>query len=98
MCHPSGSLCLTNQRCAQAGDIERSGVVSGAIPETARLGTAQPGSPVIDHPTMGRGCVRVRRAATARAYVRGVAGLLPFQADASEKTLIAQHAPELSTD
>ena len=97
MLHPSGGLCVTNQGCAQAGEIDGSGIVSGAIPETGRIGAAEPGSPVVDLAAMLRGTEGVGRTATAWTHMRGVARLLPFQADASQKALVAEHPPEFST-
>ena len=91
------ALCMTNQGCTQAGDIQGSRIISGPIPATSRIGAAEPGSPVIDCVAMLRRRVRVGRAATAWADMRGLTGLLPFQTNTRQETLVAQHAPQFST-
>ena len=88
---------MTNQSCAQAGDIDRSRIISGAVPEAVGIGAAKPGSPVIDLVALSRRRVRVGRTATARADMRGMAGLLPFEADSREVTFVAQDAPQFPT-
>lgn len=85
---------MTNQGYAQAGNVDGSGIVSGAIPETGRIGAAQPGPPVVDLAAMLRRAERKGRAAAPWAGMRGVARLLPFKTNACEKAFVTQDAPE----
>src|SRR5437660_3236519 len=95
MDHFACGLCVTNEGRPQAGDIERSRVIAGAIPETGGIGAAEPGSPVVDRFAMRGGCEGVSRAATAWAHMRGVARLLPFQTDTCQKAFVAKASPEV---
>ena len=69
MLYPSAGLCVTNQGCAQAGNIKRGGIISGAIPETHQIGAAEPGSPVDDFVPMSGGRVGVGGLATTWAHM-----------------------------
>src|SRR5258708_39744684 len=94
MHHFAGGLGMTNQRCAQARNIQGSRVISGPIPQTCGIGAAEPGSPVNDGvPIAWRG-VGVGGLATAGADMRGLSRLLPLQAPSSKKTLVAQDSPQ----
>jgi len=88
---------MTNQSCAQAGDIQRSGIVPGAIPETSRIGAAEPGSPVVDPAAMLRGTERVCGTPTAWADMRNLARLLPLQAHPSKKALVTKHTLQFAS-
>ena len=85
---------MTNQGYAQAGDIDRSRIISGPIPEALRIGAAEPGSPIVDLAAMLRRTERMGRAAAPWAGMRGVARLLPFKTNACEKAFVAQDSPE----
>ncbi|SRR5258708_1274828 len=98
MHHPSGGLCLTNQRCAQASDVHRSRIISGPIPATDGIGAAEPGAPLLDGVAMIRRPIGAGWLTTAGADVRGLPGLLPLQPHSSKKALVAQDAPQCSTD
>src|SRR5215469_15730301 len=88
---------MTNQSYAQAGDIDRSRIISGPIPEALGIGAAEPGSPVIDLVVMVRRRVRVGGTATTRTDMRGMAGLLPLEANSRQETFVAQHSPQFPT-
>ena len=96
MHHSSGSLGMTDQGCAQASNIEGSGVISGPIPATLRIRAGEPGSPIVDCGTMCWGCVGICGLATPWAGMRSMARLLPFQANAGKETLVTQHAPQFA--
>src|SRR3989442_13774537 len=94
MHHPSGGLCMTNQSCAQARNIEGCRIVSRPVPETCGIGAAEPGSPVDDFAPMCGGRVGVGGLATAWAHMGSLPGLLPLQAHSAQKALVAQNAPQ----
>src|SRR5215470_17240701 len=98
MFHPSGGVCMTNQGCAQAGDIERGRIISGAIPEACGIGAAEPGSPVNHFVPMLWGGIGIGRCPAPWTGMRGMTGLLPFQTNPCKETFVAQDTPQLAPD
>src|SRR5262245_45340937 len=94
MLHPSGGLCMTNQDCAQAGNVQRGRIIPGAIPETLRIGAGKPGSPVANGAAMMRGSVGVGWFPAPRAGMRGMTRVLPLQANSHKETFVAQDTPQ----
>ena len=80
MFDPFSCLCMTNQGCAQAGDIERRGVITGAIPATGRIGTTQPGTPFRDRVAVLRGGVGLCGVSAAWTDMRRLPGLVQLLA------------------
>ncbi len=82
---------------AQAGNIERGGVIPRAIPATGRA--MQPRTPIDGFfPVVERrGAIGVGGFATVGAGVRGAARLNLACPDPKEMTLVLEHAPQLAS-
>src|SRR5712692_6064089 len=98
MMYASGILYVSDQGGPKAGNIERGGIVSGAIPATAGVRASEPGSPLIDGPEVSGRAIGVGRLTATRAGMRGLARLLPFQPDASQVAFVSEHAPQLASN
>src|SRR5215831_5317126 len=85
---------------AQTGNIERSRVIARPIPSTLRIGTTEPGGPVVSLLAVGgvRGEVRVRRLVAPGARMGGAASFHIPAADTQQRTLVREHAPQFASD
>src|SRR5260370_27545022 len=91
MHHPSGGLCMTNQGYAQAGNVQRSGIVSGPTPETCGVRAAEPRSPVNDFAPMLWRSVGIGGLVATGSDMCTLSGLVAFHAEPSKKNIFAPH-------
>src|SRR5712691_2247062 len=84
---------------AEPGNVEGSGVIARAVPQTPGIATTQPGRPLQRFLAISFGCreIGVCGLATLGAGVRGATRLDLAGSDAKQMAFVLEHAPQLAS-